>query len=83
MPAIKQAQKGNNMSRYTNYTSHLKADFFENGMEVFGRGYTSEKAARQEAQAYVDDQYDESQRPEVIITVVPATIGMDYRPIKK
>tara|TARA_R110000822_G_scaffold259919_2_gene384994 strand:+ start:3798 stop:3929 length:132 start_codon:yes stop_codon:yes gene_type:complete len=42
-------------------------------MEVLGEGYISEIQARQEAQAYVDDQYDESERPEVIIIIVPAT----------
>tara|TARA_R110000868_G_scaffold298817_1_gene558989 strand:+ start:116 stop:304 length:189 start_codon:yes stop_codon:yes gene_type:complete len=61
------------MSRCVNYTSYLKADFLENGMEVLGEGYISEIQARQEAQAYVDDQYDESERPEVIIIIVPAT----------
>jgi len=60
------------MNRYVNYTSYLKADFFLNGLEVFCEGYTSELQAREEAQAYVDDQYDESERPEVIIMTIPA-----------
>ena len=49
------------------YTSYLKADFFENGIEQFETGYTSQEQAQLESQNYVDDQYNEADRPEVIV----------------